>query len=206
MLFSGSVTVEKDEEVVATLTRGQYFGEIALLTNEFRQATVKAASPGVDCLSLNKKDFIDHLGEIEDFMRLKLEPGLQREKSFEFVRFDLEDFDIIRIIGVGAYGKVQLVQHKTQKNLVFVMKFMKKADVSTKSYKEHIFNEKRLQMACNSPFLVKMHGTFKNSKHLYFLLEACLGGDLWTLLHKQKKKCFDEEKSKFYSGNVALFM
>lgn len=197
--------MEKDKEVVATLTRGQYFGELALLTNEFRQATVKADSPGVDCLSLNRKDFIDHFGEIDDFTRLKLVPSLQKEKSFEFVTFDLEDFDIIRIIGVGAYGKVQLVQHKTQKNLVFVMKFMKKADISTKSYKEHIFNEKRLQMACNSSFLVRMHGTFKNNKHLYFLLEACLGGDLWSLLHKQKKKCFDEDKSKFYSGNYIFY-
>lgn len=188
---------------MAQLSRGQYFGELALLTNEFRQATVTAGNPGVDCLTLDKKEFIDHFGEIKDFTKLKLEPSLSREKSFEFLRFDVEDFDVIRIIGVGAYGKVQLVQHKTQKNLVFVMKFMKKADITTKSHQEHLFNEKRLQMACNTPFIIKMHGTFKDTKYLYFLLEACLGGDLWNLLHKQKKKCFEEETAKFYSGKVS---
>lgn len=196
--------VEKDHEEVAKLSRGQYFGEIALLTNEFRQATVKAGSPGVDCLSLNRKEFIDHFGEIEVFIKLKLEPGLQKEKSFEFVNFGIEDFDIIRVIGIGAYGKVELVQHKTQKNLVFVIKFMKKADFVTKSHQEHVFNEKILQMACNSPFIVKMNRTFKDSKYLYFLLEACLGGDLWNLLHKQKKRYFDEDRAKFYSGKISL--
>lgn len=202
--------MEKDDKVVAKLSRGQYFGELALLTNEFRQATVIACSPGVECLSLNRKDFIDHFGEIEDFTRLKNEPILQKEKSYEFLNFEKEDFDCIRVIGKGAFGEVKLVQHKMQKNLVFVMKYLKKAYLTTKSHQEHVFSEKILQMSCNSPFVIKMHGTFKDSRHLYFLLEACLGGDLWNLLHKQKRKSFDEERAKFYSGNrifiIPLFL
>lgn len=149
---------------------------------------------------MNRKDFIDHFGEVDEFIKVKLEPGFQRERSFEFLNFRFEDFDVIRLIGVGAYGKVQLVQHKSQKNIVFVMKFIQKGSILTKSHREHLFNEKRLQMACNSPFLIKMHCTFKDNRNLYFLLDACLGGDLWNLLHKQKKKCFDEGRAKFYSG------
>lgn len=196
--------MEKDKEVVATLSRGNFFGELALLTNEFRQATVRAGTPGVECLTLSRKDFIEHFGDIEDFIKLKSEPIYQKERSFDGVTFGLEDFNVIRIIGVGAYGKVQLVQHKTQNNLIFVLKFMKKASITTKSHREHVYSEKNLQMACNSPFLIKMHQTFKDSKYLYFLLEACLGGDLWNLLHKQKKKCFNEETSMFYSGKIYL--
>lgn len=31
--------------------------------------------------------------------------------------------------------------------------------------------------------LFRCFGTLKDAKCVYFLMEACLGGDLWTLLH-----------------------
>lgn len=181
--------------------RGQYFGELALLKEEFRQATVKADAPGVECLTLQRNEFIDHFGNIDEFAKLKVDPIIQKQISImEFGSLEIHDFNVIRTIGVGAYGRVHLVQHHTQKNLVFVMKYMKKAEITTKSHQDQVFNEKNLQMCCNSPFIITMYKTFKNPKYLYFLLEACLGGDLWTLIHRQEDKCFKEDTARFYAG------
>lgn len=46
----------------------------------------------------------------------------------------------------------------------------------------------------------RLYKTYRNRKYLYFLMECCLGGDVWTQL--QKTKFFDEKTSKFVSACV----
>lgn len=55
-------------------------------------------------------------------------------------------------------------------------------------------------MACSSNFIVQLYKTFRDSKYIYFLLEPCLGGDLWNLLRRQRRKCFGTDEAKFYAG------
>ena len=45
MLGTGQVDVDRDGEVIATLGPGQHFGEIALLTDAPRNASVTAHTP-----------------------------------------------------------------------------------------------------------------------------------------------------------------
>lgn len=59
-------------KVVATLSSGKYFGEIALLTSKPRQATVKAKGKLV-CLSLDRATFTRVLGNLEDIMKRNME-------------------------------------------------------------------------------------------------------------------------------------
>ncbi|CAG9825377.1 unnamed protein product [Phaedon cochleariae] len=202
IIRAGTVTVEKDGEQVAWLKKGQYFGELALLKDEFRQATVKVDPPGTECLTLTRQEFIEHFGDVEEFVRLKQEPFTRTEEPMEHDYLQLEDLEVLRTLGVGAYGRVQLVRHVKQKNLVFALKYMKKSDISKKSHQNQVFNEKNLHMSCRSVFISRMFRTFKDSKYIYFLLEPCLGGDLWSLLRKQKNKRFTDEDAKFYSGCV----
>jgi cGMP-dependent protein kinase len=44
-----------EEEEIRTLEKGDYFGEQALLMEEFRTANVIALPPGVECLTLNRE-------------------------------------------------------------------------------------------------------------------------------------------------------
>eukprot|EP00493_Phyllostaurus_siculus_P015210 UN15444 len=52
----------------------------------------------------------------------------------------------------------------------------------------------------NNPFLVNLRGTYKDKYKVYFLLDVCLGGELFTIL--RRRRYFNEATSKFYAGCV----
>lgn len=53
-----------DEEEIRTLTRGDYFGEQALLKEDKRTANIIALEPGVECLTLDREPFCQLIGDL----------------------------------------------------------------------------------------------------------------------------------------------
>lgn len=66
------VDAEGDNKVVATLSTGNYFGEIALLTTKPRQATVKA-SGSLNVLALHRSTFTRVFGNLDEMMKRNME-------------------------------------------------------------------------------------------------------------------------------------
>lgn len=206
IIRAGSVKVEKEGEgIVANLTRGQYFGELALLKEDKRQATVIAEAPGVECLTLQRNEFVEHLGNIGDFIKEPLPKVSSKKKSEsggEFLDIDLEQLTHVATLGLGGFGRVELVKHKEKSDLVFALKYLKKIEMVQQEQQLHAYNEKLIQTACNTTFIVRMYKTFRDCKYVYFLMECCLGGDLWQLLQKQKNRRFEEAAARFYAACV----
>nr|XP_023020015.1 cGMP-dependent protein kinase, isozyme 1-like [Leptinotarsa decemlineata] len=204
IIRAGTVTITKDKEgVVGVYRKGDCFGELALLEEDCRQATVTADAPGVECLTLTRKEFIDHLGEIKNFKYIRVTPKDSiKPAAAEHGELNLLDLKIRKTLGVGGFGRVELVQHIKDESLVFALKYLKKVDVVAQCQEEHVYNEKTIQMACNSPFIVRLYRTFKDQKYIYFLMESCLGGDLWSMLQKQKNRRFEEKDARFICACV----
>merc|ERR1712217_683212 len=68
------ISGQEGEKVVKTYSKkGEYFGEIALLREEPRKATVRATGSGCSVISVSKDDFTSVLGPIEDVLRKNLD-------------------------------------------------------------------------------------------------------------------------------------
>jgi cGMP-dependent protein kinase len=207
IIRAGTVTITKEGEgVVGNYGKGQFFGELALLKEEFRQATVTADAPGgVECLTLKRQHFIAHFGELREDGILTVQTSSSPAKVSKIVKehqdVELKDLNIVTTLGVGGFGRVELVQHKTQ-NIIFALKYLKKIDMVEQNQQEHVYNERNIQMDCRSQFIVRLYRSYKDSKYIYFLMESCLGGDLWTLLQRQKTRRFDEKDSRFIAACV----
>jgi protein kinase A len=87
----------------------------------------------------------------------------------------LGDFERLKTLGTGSFGRVMLVQHKKSK-LFSAMKILDKQKVVKLKQVEHTLNEKRILAAINFPFLVNLEYYFKvrwwkGGNHDYLLRE-----------------------------------
>lgn len=87
---------------------------------------------------------------------------------------DISHFDIIKVLGTGAYGKVFLVRKKSgsDQGRLYAMKVLKKATVVQKrKTAEHTKTERQVLEAVRScPFLVRMYYAFQTDAKLYLIL------------------------------------
>lgn len=62
-----------------------------------------ADPPGVECLTLTRRNFIDHFGDIEiPMLQVKKVSLKEVQVSSEYKNLELGDLKIIRTLGVGG--------------------------------------------------------------------------------------------------------
>lgn len=102
-------------------------------------------------------------------------------------------FEYIKLIGIGAVGKVWQVNYaKTKVSLA--LKIFEKSGIHSREGLNSILKERSLLSIMNCPFIVNMRLAFQDMKKLYLGLDLKLGGDLRFHLIRRK---FREEEIKF---------
>jgi len=115
----------------------------------------------------------------------------------------LDDFETLKVIGRGSYGRVLLVRKKDTKK-VYAMKVLKKAAIAARSEIEHTRTEQKVLSKLDHPFLAKLHWSFQTEDSLYFIMDFINGGELFH--HLSKEKCFSESRSRFYAAQIIAGM
>lgn len=96
---------------------------------------------------------------------------------------NIDDFELIKIIGRGNFGRVVLVRKKDNKKL-YALKVLFKQELKRLNQVEHIKTEKLILSKHEHPFIVKMYYSFQSADKLYMVLEYVDGGELFFHLKR----------------------
>ncbi|CAE6254651.1 unnamed protein product [Arabidopsis arenosa] len=116
-------------------------------------------------------------------------------------RTSIEDFEIIKPISRGAFGRVFLAKKRATGDL-FAIKVLKKADMIRKNAVESILAERNILISVRNPFVVRFFYSFTCRENLYLVMEYLNGGDLFSLL--RNLGCLDEDMARIYIAEVVL--
>ncbi|CAB3381685.1 Hypothetical predicted protein [Cloeon dipterum] len=124
--------------------------------------------------------------------------GVSRDISG--LRMKADDFQLIKVIGRGAFGEVQLVRQKSTKQ-VFAMKLLSKFEMIKRSDSAFFWEERDIMAYANSEWIVQLHFAFQDDKYLYMVMDYMPGGDLVNLMSNYD---VPEKWAQFYCAEVVL--
>uniref|UniRef100_A0A3B4BC16 Non-specific serine/threonine protein kinase n=1 Tax=Periophthalmus magnuspinnatus TaxID=409849 RepID=A0A3B4BC16_9GOBI len=99
-------------------------------------------------------------------------------------------FELLRVLGKGAYGKVFQVRkvQGAQTGKIFAMKVLKKAKIVCNAKDTaHTRAEREILETVRHPFIVDLLYAFQTGGKLYLILECLSGGELFMQLEKEEK-------------------
>lgn len=101
-------------------------------------------------------------------------PDTELAKEIIKLRMKPDDFDVIKLIGRGAFGEVQLVRHVSSKR-VYAMKRLSKVRMIKRPDSAFFWEERFIMAHANSDWIVKLHYAFQDSKYLYMIMDYMPG-------------------------------
>ncbi|XP_058023929.1 ribosomal protein S6 kinase alpha-2 [Ahaetulla prasina] len=142
------------------------------------------------------------LGRFEEESIVK-EIDISHHVKEGFEKADPSQFELLKVLGQGSYGKVFLVRKikGSDTGQLYAMKVLKKATLKVRD-RVRSKMERDILAEVNHPFIVKLHYAFQTEGKLYLILDFLRGGDLFTRLSKEVM--FTEEDVKFYLAELAL--
>ncbi len=96
-------------------------------------------------------------------------------------RVSIEDFEVMKGLSSGAYGKVCLAKKRSSGDY-FALKIIDREKTIEKAQEDYIRSEVSIMRSVNSDYIVKLYYSFQNDNYLFFVMEYMNGGDLGNLL------------------------
>ncbi|XP_041420164.1 serine/threonine-protein kinase MRCK alpha isoform X4 [Xenopus laevis] len=118
------------------------------------------------------------------------------------MRLHKEDFEILKVIGRGAFGEVAVVKLKNA-DKVFAMKILNKWEMLKRAETACFREERDVLVNGDSQWITTLHYAFQDDSNLYLVMDYYVGGDLLTLLSKFEDR-LPEDMARFYLAEMVL--
>ncbi|KAJ3438013.1 non-specific serine/threonine protein kinase [Anaeramoeba flamelloides] len=116
-------------------------------------------------------------------------------------KLQASDFEILKIIGKGAFGIVSLAKEKSTGD-VYAMKILNKQKMIKQGQVDHARTERDLMVTIDNPWIVTLFYSFQDENYLYLIMEYIAGGDMMT--HLIKREILSEEETRFYIAETIV--
>ena len=190
VIKKGSVIVWRDEKRIRELEKGNCFGELALLSNEPRSATLQAKDY-CTLYVLEKNDFINSIDtKLLEYLNIKM-------SLLDDFNMSLNDFYFCKNLGQGKFGEVSLVHNN--KNFYAIKCVERKEAEKQKHLIKYFLEERRVLLELDHPFIMKLVRTFKSKENIFFLTNFINGIGLGKYLETKDENSFrNKEETRFY--------
>eukprot|EP00588_Corethron_pennatum_P031647 CAMPEP_0194346156 /NCGR_PEP_ID=MMETSP0171-20130528/105264_1 /TAXON_ID=218684 /ORGANISM="Corethron pennatum, Strain L29A3" /LENGTH=1009 /DNA_ID=CAMNT_0039113245 /DNA_START=182 /DNA_END=3211 /DNA_ORIENTATION=+ len=196
IIKKGQVTVSNPNGLINTLRPGDHFGG---------QTLVDTLGTSTETISVIEDAVVGVLtrGAIEAVIgnlgRLGKPIAAKASKLDRSILFN--DLVKFRILGVGTFGKVWLVSHK-KTGKPFALKMLSKHEIIGHKQVEGVIREKNILSSVNHPFVVNLVTTFMDDKSLFMVIEYVQGGELFSVIHTERRDGVPFDHARFYSACI----
>ncbi|XP_051955139.1 serine/threonine-protein kinase MRCK beta-like isoform X5 [Xyrauchen texanus] len=118
------------------------------------------------------------------------------------MRLHRDDFEMLKVIGRGAFGEVAVVKMKHTER-VYAMKILNKWEMLKRAETACFREERNVLVNGDCQWITTLHYAFQDDNYLYLVMDYYVGGDLLTLLSKFEDR-LPEDMSKFYVAEMVL--
>ncbi|XP_015440462.1 PREDICTED: RAC serine/threonine-protein kinase isoform X2 [Dufourea novaeangliae] len=138
-------------------------------------------------------------GSIDELSAKFSVQGTSSSKSSGKKKVTLENFEFLKVLGKGTFGKVILCREKATGHL-YAIKILRKEVIIRKHEVAHALTENRVLRTTNHPFLISLKYSFQTADRLCFVMEYVNGGELF--FHLKRTRRFGEDRTRFYGAEI----
>lgn len=125
--------------------------------------------------------------------------------------FDSTKFKMKYILGSGSFGVVTLAEYRADKThpaVNYALKSLSKLAVIETGQLRHVLDERKILSIMDSPFIMKLFGTYQTPHQLVMVTEPLNCGDLWSVIYETPPYCdncgIPFNLAAFYTTNLIL--
>lgn len=206
MIWEGACEVWKGGKVIRMLKKGDWVGEMQLELGGPALSTVRVASDTAVVLSLTRANLtialeavrevmgsigqdgsqsMDHVAKkkvTNSLLQKRVRSALAKHRDPDQV-VDLKSYSLVGGLGEGSFGSVYLVEDHVTRHRAAV-KVASKEQLLREKVSNMLQNERKIMMLLDSDFIVRLHACFQDKHHIYMVIEAVLGGELFDIYDK----------------------
>lgn len=135
---------------------------------------------------------------VSEFIEL-VKSVAQKVKEYRLCK---DDFEILKVIGRGAFGEVCVVKMK-KTDRVYALKILNKWEMLKRAETACFQEERDVLVFGDRRWITNLHYAFQDETNLYLVMDYYCGGDLLTLLSKFEDR-LPEDMAKFYIVEMIL--
>ncbi|CAG8625325.1 3508_t:CDS:2, partial [Paraglomus occultum] len=112
---------------------------------------------------------------------------------------NLNQFELLRVVGKGAFGKVRIVKRRDN-NKLYALKYISKEECIRIDAERNILRERSMLEELDHPLVCNLRFAFQDEDYMYMVMDLMIGGDLRFHLNR---KAFTEDAIRFWIAELA---